>query len=101
VDLPFASAPLFRLLADLRKNEDAVVPVTSDGPQPLHAVFARMGLPRLERALVDGRLSVNGVMQDLAIRLVGRDQWGATDPSGRFAININSPDDLSLIEDPR
>src|SRR5438105_3450253 len=36
VDMPFASAAVFRLLAGLVGDQVAAVPVTDDGSQPLH-----------------------------------------------------------------
>jgi molybdopterin-guanine dinucleotide biosynthesis protein A len=97
VDMPFASAAVFRLLADLHQGEDAMVPVTADGPQPLHAVYARTALPHLERALAEGSLSMRGALQTMTVRLVAEEEWRAVDPSGRFALNVNRPDDVAQI----
>ncbi|HJP65423.1 MAG TPA: molybdenum cofactor guanylyltransferase [Actinomycetota bacterium] len=97
VDMPFASGDVFRLLADRIGEANAAVPVTSDGPQPLHAVFARSALPALEQALVDGSRSVKGALQTLQVRMVGPDEWHSADPSGRFAVNVNRPEDLASI----
>jgi molybdopterin-guanine dinucleotide biosynthesis protein A len=98
VDMPFASPAVFRLLASSRRHEDALVPVTADGPQPLHAVYARGALPRLERALAEGDLSVQRAIRSLTTSLIGPDRWGPADPSGRFAVNLNRPEDLALLE---
>jgi molybdenum cofactor guanylyltransferase len=97
VDMPFASGDVLRLLADLIGDADAAVPVTEEGPQPLHAVFARSALPTLERALVDGQRSVQGALQQLTVRDVGPGEWRAADPSGRFAFNLNRPEDIAKI----
>lgn len=101
VDLPFASPALFRLLADLHGGEDAVVPRNDSGPQPLHAVYATAALPRLRAALADGRLALQEVLADLEVRWVGEDEWRAADPAGRFAVNLNRPEDVDMIEDAR
>lgn len=98
VDLPFASEAVIHLLAERIDAADAAVPVTSEGPQPLHAVFARSALPTLERALVDGTRSVLGALERLSVRWVERDEWRGADPSGRFAFNVNLPEDLTGIE---
>ena len=98
VDMPFASAAVISRLASLAQGFDAVVPVTLDGPQPLHAVYARSALPALERALAEGSLSVLGSLQRLQVRWVGEDEWQSADPSGRFALNLNQPDDVAQIE---
>jgi molybdopterin-guanine dinucleotide biosynthesis protein A len=97
VDMPFANADVLRLLGGLIEGFDAAVPVTADGPQPLHAVYARSALPALERALVDGSLSVRAALSTLNVREVGPDEWKPADPTGRFALNLNRPDDMAKI----
>jgi molybdopterin-guanine dinucleotide biosynthesis protein A len=52
----------------------------------------------LERALAEGERSVQGALRTLSIRVVGPDVWRAADPSGRFAVNLNRPEDLALLE---
>ena len=54
VDMPFVSADVFRLLVGLRADEDAVVPVTREGRQPLHALYHRSALSMLSDALERG-----------------------------------------------
>jgi molybdenum cofactor guanylyltransferase len=98
VDLPFASPPLFRLLAELHGDEDAVVPRSDSGPQPLHAAYATAALPALRAALSESRLALQEVLAELEVRWVGEDEWRAADPAGRFAVNLNRPEDLDMIE---
>lgn len=97
VDMPFVSSAVIRLLASLAEGFDAVVPVTPEGPQPLHAVFARRALPALEQALVGGTRSVQGALQCLTVRKVQPHEWLAADPTGRFAFNLNRPEDMAKI----
>jgi molybdenum cofactor guanylyltransferase len=98
VDMPFASSKLFRLLADLRGDEDAVVPVTARRREPLHAVYAASALPAMRRALAEGRFALNALLDDLVVRDVVEDEWRAADPEGRFAVNVNRIEDLSALE---
>lgn len=100
VDMPFASAEVFRLLARLHERDDAVVPLTTTGPQPLHAVYATSALPVLRSALADRRLGLLEVLAELAVRWVSEAEWSGADPSGRFAVNLNRPEDLDLIDNP-
>lgn len=94
VDMPDASPGVFALLSRLRLDEDAVVPITVTGPQPLHALYARSALPHLRAALASGRLRVGDALSALRVRMVTDAEWGVADPSGRFAINLNTPQDL-------
>ena len=97
VDMPFADPAVLRLCSELLTDEDAVVPVTPDGPQPLHAVYSRTAVPGLARALAEEHRSLNEALAGLHLRLVGKDEWGWLDPTGRFAFNLNRPEDLAHL----
>src|SRR5439155_22164857 len=62
VDMPLASPAVFRLLASLRRGEDAVVPVTSSGPQPLHAIYSVSALGALRARLMEGDLRLGDAL---------------------------------------
>lgn len=100
VDMPFASPALFTLLADLHEGEDAVVPRVRSRPEPLHAVYATAALPTLRDALGRGTLSLGAVLGNLRVRWVDEEEWITADPSDRFALNLNSEDDLEHLESP-
>jgi molybdopterin-guanine dinucleotide biosynthesis protein A len=97
VDMPFVSADVFRLLLELRAHEDALIPVTREGRQPLHALYHRSALPHLADALERGRYGLRDALDGLDVREVGRDEWGAVDPQARFALNLNTREDLSSL----
>jgi molybdopterin-guanine dinucleotide biosynthesis protein A len=92
-DMPFASPALLRLLASLADGRAAAVPVGDRGIEPLHAVYATAARPVLEAALQDRRLSVRDALAGLDVRTVGEGEWRPADPSGRFAWNVNRPED--------
>jgi molybdopterin-guanine dinucleotide biosynthesis protein A len=98
VDMPFASPAVFRVLARVRTDEDAVVPVTADGVQPFHALYATSALPAIRWALSAGRLRALDLLSHLRVREVGEDEWGSAEPSGRFATNVNRPEDLLEVD---
>jgi molybdopterin-guanine dinucleotide biosynthesis protein A len=100
VDMPFASPRLLRLLANLQTGEDAVVPVSPSGPEPLHAVYAKAALPELRRAATEGRLGLRSALQGMRVRLVEEAEWTNADPTGRFAFNVNRPEDLAGLDYP-
>jgi molybdopterin-guanine dinucleotide biosynthesis protein A len=95
-DMPFASPALFAQLAALRGDEDAVVPVVAGNTEPLHAVYARSSLPALRDALQERRFELRAVLRSLRRRDVLESEWLAVDPTGRFAFNLNRPEDLSV-----
>jgi molybdenum cofactor guanylyltransferase len=98
VDMPFASPELFRLLRRLWRGEEAVVPVTETGPQPLHAVYSRGALRTARSTLQAGRFRLQDLLLGLAVREVGPDEWRAADPNGGFALNLNTREDLAVLE---
>jgi molybdopterin-guanine dinucleotide biosynthesis protein A len=94
VDMPLVSPEVLRLLAGLHQDQDAVVPVTDSGVQPLHAVYAKTALPLLREACSEGRFVLRAVLEGLRVRLVDESEWRRVDPGGRFALNVNRPEDL-------
>ncbi|HEV3234882.1 MAG TPA: molybdenum cofactor guanylyltransferase [Candidatus Dormibacteraeota bacterium] len=99
VDMPYASPAVIRLLARVCADGawDAALPVTSSGPEPLHAVYSQRAAGPLRAALADGRLAMHHAIADLRIALLDREAWGDADPSGRFAANLNTREDLALL----
>ena len=94
VDMPYANAEVLRLLEERWNGEDAVVPVTASGLEPLHAVFASSAAPAFQHVLDGGTRSVREALGAVRTREVAEAEWGAADPSGRFALNVNRPGDL-------
>jgi molybdenum cofactor guanylyltransferase len=97
VDMPFASPAVFRLIRGVWDGEDAVVPLTLEGPQPLHAVYAKRALPSIRRALREGRLALLDVLSGMKVKTIEASRWRVADPSGGFAFNVNRPEDLRLL----
>jgi molybdopterin-guanine dinucleotide biosynthesis protein A len=99
VDMPFASPAVLRMLASARGDHDAVVPVTDRGAEPLHAIYARTAAAPLAAQLEGGTLAVHRALEGMRVRYVAQHQWREADPSGRFASNVNLPDDLRALRD--
>jgi len=97
VDMPLTSPDLFRLLAELHEGEDAVVPVTASGPEPLHAVFDAAALQSLRASLSEGRRGLREALSRLRVREVSEAEWREADPTGRFATNVNRAGDLAAL----
>lgn len=96
VDMPFASPALLAALARMASGAGAVVPVTDDGMQPLHAVYAASAARPLMAALARGVRSIRDALAELDdVRLVGEDEWRAHEPDATFAWNVNTPGDLA------
>lgn len=94
VDMPHASPEVLRVLARALRDAPAVVPVVDGRTQPLHAIYRKEAAPRLRKLLESGERSVVRAVELLGGREAGPEVWGATDPEGRFARNVNRPEDL-------
>jgi molybdopterin-guanine dinucleotide biosynthesis protein A len=94
VDMPFVNARLLRELARLRVEDDALIPMSARGAEPLHAVYARTAAGPLRDRLETGTLAIRAAVETLAVRYVQEDVWRTFDPSGAFASNLNRPSDL-------
>jgi molybdopterin-guanine dinucleotide biosynthesis protein A len=92
VDMPDADAALLQCLARLRSDEDALIPCSDRGMEPLHAVYARSALPALRAALTSGDLSITAAVRRLRSRLVDGATLGAR-PG--FACNLNTSSELT------
>jgi molybdenum cofactor guanylyltransferase len=97
VDMPFVSPDVFRLLIRMHSSEHAVLPVTDDGLQPLHAVYHRSALQTLTDALRRGEYGLREAVTGLELREVTKKEWEAIDAGGRFAVNLNTQEDLRLL----
>jgi molybdopterin-guanine dinucleotide biosynthesis protein A len=95
-DMPFLNVPLLAdLVARLEEDIDAVVPVTEDGPQPLHAAYGDCAVEPLLAALAAGERSLRGALGRLRVRWVEEEVWRGLDPSGRSFRNVNTPEELA------
>ncbi len=94
-DLPFVTSELFKYLANLRLDHEAVVPVQDDGrPQPVAALY-RID-PCLQRAtelIESGRRRPLDLLETINTRLVPFAEIRNLDQAERFFVNINTPED--------
>jgi molybdenum cofactor guanylyltransferase len=96
VDMPYVNPELLAVMAGLWRGEDAVVPRSDDGPEPLHALYATASAgPRLREALRSGTRSLRDALGWLSVREVTGETWRRVDPEGAFAWNLNRPQDLA------
>lgn len=97
-DLPFAEAALIAHLVDLAPGNDAVVPRTRAGVEPLFAVYAASCLPVLEAQIRAGALRADGLIERVTTRIVEAEDLMRIDPGLRSFVNINTPEDLAEAE---
>jgi molybdopterin-guanine dinucleotide biosynthesis protein A len=94
-DLPFVTSELFRSLAALRADHDAVVPMQPDGrPQPLAALYrANPCAARATELIEAGRRRPLDLLEAVRTRWVDFAEIANLDQAERFFVNINTPAD--------
>jgi molybdopterin-guanine dinucleotide biosynthesis protein A len=99
-DMPFLNPAFIAHMVQHASGYDIVVPVTSAGPQPLHAIYARRLLPVIRGLLDRDRLKITGFYGGHRILEIPSTVQEAFDPDGRMFVNINRPSDLSSQHPP-
>lgn len=97
-DLPYLNRDFILYLARLAEDHDVVVPVTSEGYQPLLAFYSRNCLPVIKRRLEQDKLKVTGFFKDVRIKTVTSDEICRFDPDGLLFWNLNTPEDFKSVK---
>jgi molybdenum cofactor guanylyltransferase len=93
-DMPFVqSAAIEALLTSWQPNVyDCIVPRTSRGTEPLHALYRGTVCPFIEQLLAEGKRSVHSLLEKCRCHYVDVD-----DRHAESFVNINTPDDLNEV----
>jgi molybdopterin-guanine dinucleotide biosynthesis protein A len=98
-DMPFLQPALISYLAGMSPGYDIVIPRTEDGLQPLHAVYSRKCLPFMEDLLCRGRLKILDFFPRVKEKEVPAEEIIPFDPQMVSFSNLNTPEDLSRIQE--
>jgi len=100
-DMPFASAPLLVAGAGLLAQEgaDVVIAETSEGYEPLHAVYRReVCIPAIEAAMDADQWRVISWFPKVKLRKLTSQELSRYDPDGNAFWNINTPVEFAEAE---
>jgi len=100
-DMPFASAMLFETARRLMVEEEAdvVIAETSEGMEPLHALYRREGcVPAIEAAIAADQWKVISWFPQVKVRVLAPEEIKAIDPSGICFWNLNTPEEFADAE---
>ena len=98
-DMPFVVPELVSHLVSLTSPEtDVVVPIVRGYYEPLFAVYRKSCLPAIRRALERGEMKVSMIYSALRVRRVGEPEMRSFDPELVSFTNLNTPDQLKLLE---
>ncbi len=92
-DMPFIRAPALTKLWQEKENFDVIIPRTSDGLQPLAAIYKQSCIPAIEAQLKEKNFKIRGFFDDVRVKVLICSNFPDIYPDNTF-LNINSPDDL-------
>jgi molybdopterin-guanine dinucleotide biosynthesis protein A len=92
-DTPFVGAAAIAWLAGLLGGHDLVIPRAGDLLQPMCSLWRVRVLARLEQALTAGKRAPKELVPELDARIVTEAEIDGFDPSRRFLLSIDTPED--------
>lgn len=96
-DMPGLNPRLIRELCGIEGGGDVVIPETPGGLEPLHAVYSKSCLPKMEQMLFAGERRILSFFDLAQVRLVPRGRIAALDPEYASFRNINTQEDYRLL----
>jgi len=96
-DMPFINKSLVQYLFENIRGEDAIVPRTKDGLQPLHAIYSKNCLAPMQKILEEGGYRIVDFYNMIKVRIVEEKDFLFLDPSRESFINVNTPEELISV----
>lgn len=95
-DMPFIKRSLLEYMVMLAPDFDAVVPRLNppEFSEPFRAVYSKVCLPKILRAINDGKRKAASFFGDVNIRYLEDSEISRYDPTGLTFFNVNTPKDL-------
>ena len=97
VDMPFVQPALLSFLLSQPASDELLVPLVSNVPQVLLAVYPRTILPFVEKRLQQGRHDLRSLLEVVPVHYFEEEQLRKVDPTLRSFININTPEELDEV----
>jgi len=97
-DMPFLHMPLIRHMIERSPEGDVIIPRTSDGLHPLHAIYAKNCRKPIEALLSTGDLKIIDFFPEVTVIYLSEGEILQYDPLLRSLINVNTEDDLRRAE---
>ncbi|MGA6925947.1 MAG: molybdenum cofactor guanylyltransferase [Desulfosarcina sp.] len=98
-DTPFISSPLIkRMLDNIERNTDLIIPTTSAGYEPMFAVYKKTCLPAMVWQLERDLLKIQGLFHKVRLKMVDEADLRQIDPELLSFFNVNTPEDLLRAE---
>lgn len=100
-DMPFVNADLLAYACEelLARACDAVVPMTAQGPEALHAAYRPASCaPAMSAALAEGALQMTAWLGRVRTYFIPAEEVARFDPEGMAFVNVNTPEAFRAAE---
>ena len=98
-DMPFLNADLLRYMITLTNGYDVILPRLGEYSEPLHAIYSKRCLPRIEQTIEVGRRRILDICTSLRVCHVHDAEISARDPRHLSFFNINDGEDLKRLRE--
>jgi len=96
-DMPFLNESLVKYLVQKIEGYDVIVPRTEDGLQPLHAIYSKDCLKAMSKLLGERKYKIVDFYPMVRVKIVEEADFLSLDPMRESFINVNTPEELTLI----
>ncbi|MBM4350135.1 MAG: molybdenum cofactor guanylyltransferase [Deltaproteobacteria bacterium] len=96
-DMPFLKESMIQYLIKQADGFDAIVPRTDDGLQPLHAIYSKSCIPPIKKLIDMGKYKIIDFYPLVRIKIIEEPEFINLDRTKESFININTTEDLSLL----
>ena len=100
-DMPFLNRALIEYLLSRIEQYDAVVPRTSDGLQPLHAIYSKKCLEPIRHLLDLEKTKIIDFYPLIRLGIVDEKEFLSLDAEKRSFTNVNTPEELQMLQNSR
>ena len=98
-DTPFLQKELVEMVTgSIDDRFDVVMPRTSEGSEPLCAVYSKRSLNRIEQHMIQDKHKIQRVFRQDRIKIVSEKSLRKVDPDLISFFNVNSSEDLVMAE---
>jgi molybdopterin-guanine dinucleotide biosynthesis protein A len=93
-DMPSLNKDFILYMIGQTGKHDIIVPQSSDGVQPLHAIYSQNCLPAIKRLLVADKLKITGFYKEMRLLKITEEKIKQFNQDGLLFLNINTLEDL-------
>jgi FdhD protein len=99
-DMPFIDPDTVRYLCNIKQESfDAIVPVTTGGQEPLHAVYASKTRAVFEKAIKGNNRKILDILAQMNLRLISLNEIEKDNKSGKSFLNVNTPEEFKAVSE--